>query len=1602
TASSFRSSEFPHVAVNPINGDVFVTYNNKGAGTDKADIFLVVSTNGGANWSVPAKINDDVTTTDQWQPTIAITPNGSRLGIFYYSRQEDPANNLFKFYGRVGSVSGSTVTFDASFAVSDVASLPEFGRDAVINSVYMGDYNHAVATQSAFHVLWADNRDDLPGGAPRKDPNVYYKKIILADPIDPSPPTNFAAYSDFSTPTSIGLTWTNPTTLINGTPIAPGDFQILISRDDSLIATRPGSDSTFTDTALITYDQYFYSILAKLIANDSTSSTVQAAWTAGGSPNPAPPVLTSLTTDTVQAVLMWTEPTTQADGTPIHDYIGTVIFRNGVAVDSVASGVTMYTDNPPLGFSYSYSLKARNSLTPRRYSVASNSLSGYVGNIPNILIWQPADVVSSDGDSIAASLTRIGEGNYLSDDLFFFGSNLSVYEAIFVVTGIFSNNHVIGASDPEGAALDAYANGGGFLYLQGGDVFNYDPEQGGYQVRPIFGLNDGSDGQSGGDVSGVTGQTLLNGLIYSYTGGNSYMDELHPNSGGGARVLFTAPGSTPANDTMAVFNFYGAGRAIAMVPEFSGLVDGPVNSVASTKDSVLVRMLRFFRQPQSPPQISVNPLAIGDTLQVAQQGSKTFTISNLTAPPSDPLFVGVSEGAPWLSVAPTADTLNGGESVVVTASFDATGLTPGNYSTNIIVASNDGTTPTINVATSLLVIGSPTIVTVPDSLIKSMNAGTMDADTLTIKNTGVSPLNWSMSDIPGSAISRIYVRQPQADEIYPPRLGRDGWPIAQGKNDPDIHHGPNRVNGFGGPDSAGYRWIDSDEPGGPTFNWVDISSIGTAIPVGAWRSSTGGANADDGYVRLKLPWPFTFYGVTYTDSLKVVTNGWQSLDQTSTNTAFSNVAIPATGEPNTFIGPWWDDLDLRTAGAVHYYTDVANNRFIVQYTNVPHFSTGELYTFQTILYANGTILYQYLDMQSLLTSATIGIENQGGTVGLQVVFNAAYMHNNLAISIANDVAWLSESPTSGTVAPGDSVKVEVIFDAVSLTAGTYRATLEINSNDYANTPKNVPVVLTVIGGVATINVTAPNGGEQWVRGNSYQIGWAQNLVDSVRIEYSVSGNAGPWRLITAGAPARPGVSIHPKYLAKQIEGGVTPDLAGTYSWQIPDTVTTTTNAFVRVSDKANLSLNDVSNAAFSIVAAPQGDTSWVLQTSGSTSTLYSVKAVSDNIAWVAGTAGTVLRTTNGGTNWTSVGGGAIGAADVYAIEAVDANTAFVTTSPGGTFIYRTTNGGSTWAAVYNNTDAAAFVDGIKMVDANNGYAQGDPVATKWMVLQTTDGGATWARMATEPAQVGAEAGWNNSFKIVGNNMWFGTNSSKIYRSTDLGLTWSSAPTTSASSYGVWFNNSTSGIAGFAGGVTNNSVNGGTSWAASASAGTGQVTGAAGVAGAEFWVTSGTNIYYTTNQGTNWTNSGSSGYTGTVSLWAINTTSVSGGTYGWAAGATGRILRYRRTSTSVAISQEIPAEFTLSQNYPNPFNPSTQIVYGLPEEASVVLRIFNVLGQEVATLVDEIQQAGFHSQTWNGHSGLTTTLSSGIYFYRLEAKGVSGQTFTNFKKMMLLK
>ncbi len=95
--------------------------------------------------------------------------------------------------------------------------------------------------------------------------------------------------------------------------------------------------------------------------------------------------------------------------------------------------------------------------------------------------------------------------------------------------------------------------------------------------------------------------------------------------------------------------------------------------------------------------------------------------------------------------------------------------------------------------------------------------------------------------------------------------------------------------------------------------------------------------------------------------------------------------------------------------------------------------------------------------------------------------------------------------------------------------------------------------------------------------------------------------------------------------------------------------------------------------------------------------------------------------------------------------------------------------------------------------------------------------------------------------------------------------------------------------------------------------------------------------------------------------------------------------------------EIPTEFGLSQNYPNPFNPSTVIRYQLPVDSWVTLKVYNVLGEEVATLVDGLQVAGYRLQEWNTTGNSGKALSSGIYFYKLSAG-----SFSDTKKLMLLR
>jgi hypothetical protein len=108
-------------------------------------------------------------------------------------------------------------------------------------------------------------------------------------------------------------------------------------------------------------------------------------------------------------------------------------------------------------------------------------------------------------------------------------------------------------------------------------------------------------------------------------------------------------------------------------------------------------------------------------------------------------------------------------------------------------------------------------------------------------------------------------------------------------------------------------------------------------------------------------------------------------------------------------------------------------------------------------------------------------------------------------------------------------------------------------------------------------------------------------------------------------------------------------------------------------------------------------------------------------------------------------------------------------------------------------------------------------------------------------------------------------------------------------------------------------------------------------------------------------------------------------------------------TGVVVGTEMPTAYALEQNYPNPFNPTTQIRYALPRESSVRLVVYNLLGQQVAKLVDGRQSPGHHEAIWDGQNGEGGSIGNGLYFYRIEARPADGgDSFIDVKKMLLIK
>jgi hypothetical protein len=194
-----------------------------------------------------------------------------------------------------------------------------------------------------------------------------------------------------------------------------------------------------------------------------------------------------------------------------------------------------------------------------------------------------------------------------------------------------------------------------------------------------------------------------------------------------------------------------------------------------------------------------------------------------------------------------------------------------------------------------------------------------------------------------------------------------------------------------GPDAYGYYALDILDQNGPVYNWMEVD------PMSGGPGTVLNFTSDDQTLSLNLPFIFTYYGLNYTQ-ISVCSNGWVAMGLT-TDTDYSNSAIPNPDGPPAMIAPFWEDLSPQALGRVAYHYNSSGHFFVVEYNGVrqytPNWATE---TFEVILYdpafhqtptGDGKILFQYKRVSDP-SSCTVGVEDPTETIGLQYLYNANY------------------------------------------------------------------------------------------------------------------------------------------------------------------------------------------------------------------------------------------------------------------------------------------------------------------------------------------------------------------------------------------------------------------------------------------------------------------------------------------------------------------------------------------------------------------------------------------------------------------------------------
>jgi len=260
---------------------------------------------------------------------------------------------------------------------------------------------------------------------------------------------------------------------------------------------------------------------------------------------------------------------------------------------------------------------------------------------------------------------------------------------------------------------------------------------------------------------------------------------------------------------------------------------------------------------------------------------------------------------------------------------------------------------------------------------------------------------------------------------------------------------------IGGSDEFGYTWTDKNLQVGPDYSWIDIKDFGEEI-------GDSGDN-DENYGFFALNFSFPFYGNSF-DSLRISSNGWISFTDTTAEGVISyvNKELPWIWGPYNIIAPLWDDLKLTDSSKIYFHS--TSDSAFVCFINLFRYSPatgGGPYTFQTILTQSGEITFQCHGIDDTLYSATVGIQNQDGTTGLEISYNQDSLEDSLWVRIRP--SWISVDSLRGTIQPGESKTLNLTFDRLSYPYGIYHADLIINSRDknHGLTPIEIPLTLYV-------------------------------------------------------------------------------------------------------------------------------------------------------------------------------------------------------------------------------------------------------------------------------------------------------------------------------------------------------------------------------------------------------------------------------------------------------------------------------------------------------------------------------------------------------------